>query len=162
MRISRFSALCLSAITVACAKAADNTVDSAAGASAMTPAATTPAPAAVSLADAAGKWHVRATPQEGKDSSVTEYVLTATADSSGWTITFPGRKPIAVHVRTAGDSIIALAGPYPSVRRKGVQVNTESVFRVQSGKLTGTTIARYNTKGADSVLHLRTEGTKAP
>lgn len=160
MRISQFSALCLSAITVACAKAADKTVDSAAGTTGMAPAPTTPA--AVSLADAAGKWNVRAIPQEGKDSSVTEYVLTATADSSGWTMTFPGRKPVAVHVRTEGDSIIAMAGPYPSVRRKGVQVNTQSVYRVQNGKLTGTTIAHYITKGADSVLHLRTEGTKAP
>lgn len=162
MRISRFSTLCLSSLAVACAKTADKPSDTAATPPAMTPAAAPPAPAPISLADAAGKWQVRATPQEGKDTSATTYLLTASADSTGWSITFPGRKPIPMRVRTDGDRIVAIAGPFPSARRKGVQVNTESVFRVENGKLTGTTIARYVTKGADSVLHLRTEGTKAP
>jgi len=46
------------------------------------------------------------------------------------------------------------------VLRKGVKVTTHSVFRLQDGKLVGTTVARYTTKGADSVRNLRSEGTR--
>jgi hypothetical protein len=52
--------------------------------------------------------------------------------------------------------------PYESVRRKGVQVTTTSAFRRQGDKLVGTTVAHYKSGGADSVLRLRTEATKAP
>ena len=54
-----------------------------------------------------------------------------------------------------------MAGPYESVLRKGVQVKTTTVFRLQDGKLVGTTVAHYTTKGADSVRNLRAEGTRA-
>jgi hypothetical protein len=37
---------------------------------------------------------------------------------------------------------------------------TESVFRLQNGKLVGTTTAHYTKSGADSVLVLKSEGTK--
>jgi hypothetical protein len=159
MRTAHYSVLCLSIIAAACAKSADKAVDS----PKATPApAAAPAPTpAISLADVAGKWQVVSTPTEGKDTSSTKYTLTATSDTSGWTMTFVGRKPIPVHLRTDGDSIIWSAGPFESVRRKGVQVSTNSVFRLQGGKLQGNTTAHYS-KGADSVLHLRTEGTKAP
>jgi len=63
-------------------------------------------------------------------------------------------------VDLAGDSIVADAGPYESALRKGVKVTTHSVFRLQDGKLVGTTVAHYATKGADSVLNLRSEGTR--
>ena len=63
--------------------------------------------------------------------------------------------------RTAdGDSIVADASPYESVLQKGVKVTTHSVFRLQDGKLVGTTVAHYATKGADSVRNLRSEGTR--
>ena len=39
---------------------------------------------------------------------------------------------------------------------------TESSMHLQNGKLMGTTIAHYMKAGADSVLRLRTEGTKMP
>ena len=52
------------------------------------------------------------------------------------------------------------AGPYESVLRKGVKVTTHSVFRLQDGKLVGTTVAHYAIKGADSVRNLRSEGTR--
>ena len=55
----------------------------------------------VSLADVAGKWTVRATPESG-DTTTTTYVLTATADTSGWTVTYPGGQPIPVRVRVDG------------------------------------------------------------
>jgi hypothetical protein len=51
---------------------------------------------------------------------------------------------------------------FPSQRRKGVKVQTEVVSRLQGGKIVGMTTARYKNAGADSVLQLRTEGTKAP
>jgi hypothetical protein len=53
------------------------------------------------------------------------------------------------------------AGPYPSVRRKGVQVTTYSTARLQGGSLTGNTTAHYKVKSADSVLTLTTSGTRA-
>jgi hypothetical protein len=36
------------------------------------------------------------------------------------------------------------------------------MFRMQDGKLVGLTTARYDTKGADSVLQLRGTGTRMP
>ena len=115
----------------------------------------------VSLADVAGKWTVRATPESG-DTTTTTYVLTATADTSGWTVTYPGGQPIPVRVRVDGDSIMTEAGPYDSVRRPGVKVRTTSVGRISGNSMTGTGVARYTTTGADSVLRLRLAGTRTP
>ena len=157
---SRFVICCCIASAVGCAKPADEAdVDTAAAVTTPEPVAL---PAAISLADVAGKWQVRATPESGSDTSVTEYVLNATGDTSGWTITFPKRPVVPMRVMVDGDSIISTAGPFQSVRRKSVQVTTNNVFRLQNGRLVGTTVARYTTRGPDSVLRLRTEGTRAP
>jgi hypothetical protein len=160
MRTPRYVALCIAALTVACAKG-DRTTDSAAGTVANTPPMTPAAPAIV-MTDLAGVWAVVATPTDGKDTASTRTTITATADTAGWTQSFAGRAPIPMHVRVDGDSIITTAGPYDSFRRKGVKVSTNGVYRLQGGKLVGNVVAHYSTKGADSVLHLRTEGTKAP
>jgi hypothetical protein len=40
-------------------------------------------------------------------------------------------------------------------------VTTNGTFRLQDGKLVGSTTAHYKTKSADSVLTLKVEGTKA-
>jgi hypothetical protein len=167
MRSSLYSALCLSLVVVSCAKSANKAVDSTANAGnappAMAPGAPTAAPApTVSLADVAGKWNLVSTPTEGKDTTSTKAMVTATADTTGWAIAFPGRKPVPLHVTASGDSIMAVSGKYESVRRKGVQVTTSSVFRLQGGKLVGTLVAHYNTKGPDSVMHFQTAATKAP
>jgi hypothetical protein len=78
-------------------------------------------------------------------------------------LNFPKRKPVPMHVvAVAGDSIVTEAGPFESVLRKGIKVTTNSVLRLQDGKLVGTTIAHYATSGADSVRNLRMEGTRAP
>jgi len=53
------------------------------------------------------------------------------------------------------------AGPYPSVRRKGVTVSTNSVMRLQGGNLVGNTTAHFKVKTPDSVLVLNTNGTRA-
>ena len=95
------------------------------------------------------------------DTSATTYVLTAMAKTSGWSLTFPGRAPVAARVTVDGDSIMIAAGPYASVRRKGVQVTTNSVTRLQNGGLVGNTTAHYKVKSADSVLFLSTTGARA-
>jgi len=154
-----------SLLLAACAKSDQAKTDSAAGAAAA-PAAATPAPApapapAIALADVAGKWQMRSVPESGTDTSATTYVLTATADST-WTMTFPSGLKVPVHVTVSGDSVIQKTGTFASQRRKGVKVTTEGSFRLQNGKLVGTTTAHYAKAGADSVLRLRTEGTKMP
>jgi len=119
------------------------------------------APAMLSLADVAGRWNMRAVPESG-DTTPTTFVVTATADTTGWTTTFPDRAPLATRVTAAGDSVVTEVGPYESVRRRGVQVRTRSVLRMDGDRLTGTAVAHYVTTGADSVLRLRVEGTRAP
>jgi hypothetical protein len=120
-----------------------------------------PAPPALSLADVAGKWQVRSVPESGTDTTPTNYVLTATADTTGWMITFPTGLKVPVHVSVSGDSLMVRTGTYTSQRRKGVKVMTEGTSRLQGGRIVGTTIAHYQS-GKDSVLHLRFEGTKIP
>jgi hypothetical protein len=119
-------------------------------------------PAAISLADIAGTWKVRST-VEGSENTVVTYDMVATPDRSGWTITFPKRKPIPVRVvAVEGDSVVTEAGPFESAIRKGVQVSTRVVSRLEGGKLVGTTVARYQVSGPDTVARLRFEGTRAP
>ena len=156
-------ALCLcAAVLTSCAKKDEAAVDTSSMATSSTTTSTTPAaPAPVNLADVAGKWNVRAVPATGTDTTPTNSVITATATTSGWTITFPGRKAIPMKVSVDADSIMTEAGPYPSVRRKGTQVTTNSVMRLQSGSLIGNTTAHFKVKTPDSVLVLNTTGTRA-
>jgi hypothetical protein len=152
--------ICCVAVLIGCAGDTDEADPAAGDTAAMAP--TTPAmPAAgtISLADVAGTWNVRGMP-EGSDSAFT-YQLIADADST-WGIKFTDRPDtVRVQVLTvAGDSIVTQAGPYPSTLRRGVQVTTRSVFRLQGGQLIGATVARYTTTGPDSVLNIRSEGTR--
>jgi hypothetical protein len=151
---------CSIAVLVGCAKTdRDAATDSAAGATETASTAT------ISLADVAGRWNVASKPESGTDTTSTRYVLNATADTTGWTITFADRpqQPVALRVvAVAGDSIVTEAGPFASVRRQGVQVTTRNVFRRDGDRLVGSTRARYASTGADTVLMLRTEGTRAP
>jgi hypothetical protein len=167
MRIMRRVAVACSAtlLIASCAKSDQVAKDSAAG-TAAAPAATpapTPAPAPMlSLADVAGKWQMRSVPESGTDTSATTYVMTATADTTGWMINFPSGVKVPVHVMVSGDSLVQKTATFASQRRKGVKVSTDGVFRLQNGKLVGTTIAHYTKASADSVLRLHTEGTKVP
>jgi hypothetical protein len=149
---------CCAALAIACAPAGEKT-DETAGGTTATPSG---GPTILTLADVAGKWTMTAVPAGGTDTTPTVSVLVATADTVGWTSTFPNRPALPVRVTLAGDSIITVTGPYESVRRPGVQVTTTSVSRLQDGKLVGTSIARYKTTGADSVVVFRVTGTKAP
>jgi len=155
----RIAILCCAATLVACSKSETKSPDTTPAAAAA-PATPPPAPA-ISLASIAGKWNAKIMNQAG-DSTLTTYQLTATADTSGWTITFPKRAPIPVHVMVSGDSLMLDEAPHESVLRKGVRVTAHVVERLQDGKLVGTGIAHYNTKGADSVRTLHVEATRAP
>ena len=125
------------------------------------PAEPPAAPPAINLADVAGTWTVQSK-VEGSDSVLVTTTITATATTEGWTITLPGRNPIPMAVTVSGDSVMTSAGPYESAVRKGVQVSTNGVMRLVDGKLIGTTVAHYSVTTADSVVRLRTEGTKNP
>lgn len=120
-----------------------------------------PPPAAINLADVAGNWTVKIMP-EASDSVVTTYTAHATAADTGWTITLPNRKPLAVTITTSGDSIMMTTPVFESVLRKNVKVFTQGSMHLVGGKLVGTTTAHYATTKPDSVVHLRLEGTKAP
>jgi hypothetical protein len=160
-RTTRIALSCSAAVLVACAKKDSAAVDTTASSTASTTTATpAPAPAGVNLADFAGKWDVRSVPTTG-DTTPTTYVLTATSTTSGWTLKFPGRAAVPAKVTVAGDSVEIDAGPYPSVRRKGVTVTTNGGLRIQNGQLVGSNTAHYKVKTADSVLVLNSTGTRA-
>ncbi|HET9040075.1 MAG TPA: hypothetical protein VFN40_07890 [Gemmatimonadales bacterium] len=153
----RFTLCCCAVVLVGCNKPKEQPAMDTTAAAPEAPAG----PAPIALADVAGKWSVRVMPESG-DSTLLTYELVATADPSGWTLNFPKRPPVPARVTAAGDSIVTEAGPYESVLRKGVQVTTNGVMRLVDGKLVGTTTAHYAASGADSVLSLRFEGTRAP
>lgn len=163
--MSRLALACSATLLVAgCAKSDQAAKDSAAAAAAAAaaPAPTPPPPAAFSLADAAGKWQMRAVPESGTDTSATNFVLTATADTTGWIMTFPSGVKVPFHIMVSGDSLIMKTGSFASQRRKNVKVSTDGAVRLQNGKLVGTTIAHYAKAGPDSVMRMHTEGTKMP
>jgi hypothetical protein len=121
-----------------------------------------PPPAPVSLSTFAGRWHVVAR-NEATGDSLVAYDLTATADTSGWTITFPGRPaPVPVRVALVGNEVSMEAGPYESAVRKGVQVSTQGTVRIEGDSLVGSTTARYKTTSADSVVRIRMVGKRMP
>lgn len=120
-----------------------------------------PAPAPINLADVAGDWTFTVMPEVG-DSVLVTYKLHATPADTGWTVTFPGRKPMALQITTAGDSIMTTMAAYESVLRSRTKVSTEGVLHLVNGQLVGTTTAHYATSKADSVVHLRMNGAKTP
>ena len=124
---------------------------------------TTPTPeirCAASLADIAGTWDIRYVPESGDTTAVTNSRIEVTADE--WTLFLADRDPVEGVVTTSGDSILVVEGPYESIRRDGSTVTTNSVYRLEGDRLVGRVVAHYPTSGADSVLVLRSEGTRAP
>ena len=123
------------------------------------------APAAGATADLskfAGRWQVHTKPVSGRDTTTMTYTLTATGDTTGWTVTYPGRAAMPVHASVAGDSVMLATDPYPSVRRKGLTVHTNSVLRMQGDRLVGTAVAHFKTSQPDSVIRSNTEATRMP
>ncbi|MGH7566156.1 MAG: hypothetical protein ACREK2_04925 [Gemmatimonadota bacterium] len=123
------------------------------------PADTIAAAPTISLADIAGTWDMRSVPETG-DTTATISQLVVTADEM--TLMLADRDPLVGAVTTSGDSIMADFGPYESVRRAGLMVTTHTVYRLEGDRLAGTVVAHYVTSDADSVLVLRSEGTRAP
>ncbi len=153
----RFAFFCCATILVACEKSKPQTARDTTTVAPATPGSR----AAISLAGIAGKWRLRTMDEAG--GNVVESDLTATADTSGWTLTRPNGKTVPVRVvAVGGDSIITEPASYESALRKGVQVRARMVLRLQEGKLVGTTEARYIMSGGDSVAQRPTEGTRVP
>jgi len=158
-RLPLFAIVCCAVTIGACTKESPKVAETAKGE--ITPQA---APAAtLTFADLAGKWMVNATP-ESNDTVVTHPVIIATADSTGWTITYPPNpKPItASKIMLAGDSVVIDWGPYMSARRKGAKAMSHDVYRLRDGKLVGYSMSHYVGAPQDSVLRLRLEATRAP
>lgn len=146
-----------SVVLLACAKTEMKPDTTAAAAATKTVGA---APA-LAPADFVGKWNVVGKNEAG-DSTLATYTMTATADPAGWTIAFPNRPVMPARVAFMADSISVDFGPYESVLRKGVQVNTHTVYHKVGADLTGMTVAHYSVKTADSVKNIRSEATRAP
>ena len=134
-------------LLASCAPADDAAEEQPADSAAM------PAPAA----DASGTWDMRAVPETGDTTPVNFQLQVA---GGTYTLLLPNRDPITARVTTEGDSILVDAGPYESVIRPGTQVSTHSVYRINGDQMDGYTIATYQTGGADSVLRLRSSGTR--
>ena len=141
--------LLIAAALAGCTKAGNQ----AAGNAAATPT--------LALADLAGKWTIQ-NMAEGSDSVLVTSELNATATMEGWTIVLTGRPPIPQHVVLAGDSVVLHGGPFESVLRPGLMVNTTGTYRLVNGMLEGWTVAHYTTTDADSVATLKSRGMRAP
>lgn len=150
----RYAGVAIGIVLVASCGKAEKPAAEPAAAAPVPPAATEP----VKLADVAGIWRITGYSPAGD--SLVAYTINATADTSGWTLTLPGRAPMALRVSVGGDSILTDAGPFESVLRPGVQVTTHAVMRVQGDRIWGTTVARYQTRQSDSVATLRAEGVR--
>ena len=108
--------------------------------------------------DPNGTWDMRAVPIGTADTTPTNFQLQVA--NGTWTLMLPNREPIVAQVVTDADSFVVDAGPYQSVRRQGVTVSTHSVYRVNGDQMSGTTVARYQNAGPDSVLSLNASGTR--
>jgi hypothetical protein len=113
----------------------------------------------VTLSDFAGTWKLHSTDEGGANPVDTE--LRATADTSGWTLVGPDKKTYPVRVLSVGgDSVVAESGPRPSWVRKGAQVTTRTVYRMQGDKLVGRIESRFKIGNRDSTGQRTSEGTR--
>ncbi len=120
----RFAFFCFTAVLASCTKSEDRAADDQTAMDTVAAAPETPAASTtISLADVAGKWKVRTMDEDG--GNVVESELTATADTSGWTMTFPNRKPVPVRV-------VAVAGTASSPRQG--RMRASSVRASRSGR----------------------------
>ncbi|HEX6558702.1 MAG TPA: hypothetical protein VF021_04550 [Longimicrobiales bacterium] len=152
--------LAVACITIAagCARKEDQ-ADVPADTMQMTPAAA--APTQVSLADLKGMWKMQTMPMD-KDTVLVNYTLWVADDTMHWKMKFDNRAdtiPVQV-VHVMGDTIHTSVGPYASALRKNVKVVTESAYHLENGKLVGNVVAHYSVATADSVVQLRSTGTR--
>ena len=91
----------------------------------------------VTWADLGGDWVGNAVSPKG-DSIVTPLTFSFNASSKTAWMKFPNREPVAARViAMGGDSVVVVAGPYPSVARAGHTVTVTSVLHVRSHMLWG-------------------------
>lgn len=150
--------LCSVLLAAGCMKS-DKNADTAASVTPQAAAAPTPAPLAMS--DIAGKWTVTTKSAVG-DTALATYELTIDPDPAKTTVKFANRPVMPGRISIAGDSVILDFGPFESVLRKGVQVTSHNVSRLQNGKLVGSAVGHYRVKTADSVQTRRNEAIKHP
>jgi hypothetical protein len=114
---------------------------------------------ATTRADLAGNWDGRS--MEG-DSVVATWRMTATADTTGWTLTFPEGRPIPMRVLSmAGDSIVTEFGPFESPVTKQ-QVRVRGVGRMEGRDRQVGTYEVRPVAMPDSVTRGRWEATRVP
>jgi hypothetical protein len=157
----RRTAILLTAVVLAaCAKKDETLMGAPTNAPPTAPVAPT-APAPIDLSKVAGTWAMKTT-AVGSDSVLTTSIMIATADTAGWTLTLPNRKPVALKVMVMGDSVMIVSPEYESVLRKGMKVFTSGSYHMVGDSMIGNVTAHYKTKDADSVKALRSAGMKAP
>ena len=94
-----------------------------------------------------------------RDTVVATWRMTSTADTTGWTITFPGRDPLPMRVLAAqGDSVTFEFGPYESTTGRGEQT-VRGTARLEGERMVATYEARPTAR-PDSVFRGRSEGTR--
>lgn len=148
--MSRAALIFVLPVLFACSKTETPAADTTAAAPAAAPAPM----------NVAGNWSVKVMPAD-KDTVLLTYTMVATNDKTGWKLTLPNRPTMEPRmVSMDNDSIVLDNGPYESVLRNKVKVWTHSSMHMEGDKLVGTTAAHYDKKGPDSVVMLRTEGTR--
>jgi len=151
--------LCSLSFLAGCSKPDNQASRSAGGETGMAAAAdTATSSSAASLTAVAGKWQTHSLSEAGDTLGTAE--LRATADSTGWTLTFPRQKPIPVRVLTVGGDSIVTAAEYPDFADKKAQIHSRAVLRFQGDKMVGTLEAHILKGSSDSLIHARLEGTR--
>jgi hypothetical protein len=113
------------------------------------------------LARFAGRWRVSARDEAGGE--LPGHVVTATADTTGWSITFSDRPAIPLRIVDAsGDLVVTQTDPYESVIRPGVRTTVLFVTRVSGDSTRGRLIAMYDVSGSNAILRGTTQGTRQP
>jgi len=101
----------------------------------------------IKLSDVAGTWEGKSMVGP-KDSVFVTWVLTATAQNTGWTVKRASRDPAPVRVVTfGGDSVVWAAGPYPAILKPGQMATTRNIGHFKGDAMTGTWAARYSADG---------------
>jgi len=118
-----------------------------------------PPPPPPTYADFAGSWDAVTTLDGIPDPVMSR--LASTAQGGGWTITFEGREPVPMRVSMAGDSLVLISEPYPSVLRDKVQVQVRTAAVLTEDGMAGKVIATYNSADGQEVVMGTIRGTRA-
>lgn len=96
-----------------------------------------------------------------KDTVVVRFTMTNDSTGQKSTTVFASGDKISSTSNTfMGDSLVSTAGPFKSQVRKGQQVTTRVVLRMQDGKLVGHSYSKY--ANGDSTVYRITATRKAP